>query len=230
MSINRTMSENTPTEEEATATTPATSSVSVAATMPAEATAVLNALLEGNRRFARGESLHPRQDPARRQELENEQHPGAVVLSCSDSRVPPEIIFDQGLGDIFDIRTAGEILDTAVMASLDFAVEGLGVSLLFVLGHEHCGAVAATRQTLDGTVTVGGSQSAILEQVGLSLRESQNNGENTADAFERHHALRIAAEIRSRSRVINGAVSNGKLGIAVGRYLVTTGDVELLQK
>lgn len=202
--------------------------VTSAAVLPPRAAEALAHLMEGNARFAEGAAEHPRQTPERRESLADEQHPESVVLSCSDSRVAPEIIFDQGVGDIFDVRTAGEILDTAVMASLDFAVEGLGVSLLLVLGHEHCGAVGATRQTLEQNVTVGGAQSAILEQVGLSIRESQNDGNNTTEAFERHHAQRIAGEILRRSRVVSDAVERGNLGIVVGRYLVTTGSVELL--
>ncbi|MCI1984280.1 MAG: carbonic anhydrase [Bifidobacteriaceae bacterium] len=192
--------------------------------------------MEGNQRFAGGTSTqrHPHQDAARRDDLVGGQHPRAVVLGCSDSRAATEIVFDQGLGDLFTVRTAGEILDTAVLASLDFAVEGLGVPLLFVLGHENCGTIAATKQTLTGTpegnVSVGGSQSAILEQVGLSIRTALNNGANTADtaAFERTHALRIASEILTRSRVIRTAVAQNRLGIAVGRYMITTGAVELL--
>jgi carbonic anhydrase len=126
------------------------------------------------------------------------------------------------------VRTAGEILDTAVIASLDFAVEGLKVPLLFVVGHENCGTIAATKRTLEHNVPLGGAQSIILEQVGLSIRTSLNNGLTTTDDFERTHALRIAAEILARSRVINDAVRTGRLGIAVGRYLVSTGEVELL--
>lgn len=190
--------------------------------------AVLASLIAGNERFASGEALHSHQDLARLAELAGGQHPQAVVLSCSDSRVPTEIVFDQGLGDIFTVRTAGEILDTTVLASLDFAVEGLGVPLLFVLGHERCGTIAATEKTLTGNVTVGGSQGAILEQVGLSIREAQNDGSHSTAEYERRHAWRIAGEIAKRSTVVSNAVREGRLGIAVGRYLVTTGKVELI--
>jgi carbonic anhydrase len=190
--------------------------------------AVLRNLMAGNKRFASGAAQHSHQSTERRAELASGQNPQAVVLSCSDSRVPTEIILDQGLGDIFTVRTAGEILDTAVLASLDFAVEGLGVPLLFVLGHENCGTIAATEKTLTGNITVGGSQGAILEQVGLSIREAQNTGADSTAEYERHHARRIAGEILKRSVVVSAAVANGTLGIAVGRYLVSTGNVEIL--
>lgn len=196
----------------------------------AQSDAVLDHLMAGNARFAAGKAIHEHQDVTRRAELVSGQHPHAVVLSCSDSRVPTEILFDQGLGDIFTIRTAGQILDSAVLASLDFAVEGLGVDLLMVLGHEKCGTIAATEQTLTGNVTVGGSQSAILEQVGLSIRTAQNKGLGTTDDYERTHALRMADEIEKRSRVVSTAVAEDELGIAVGRYLITSGEVELLQR
>src|SRR3954447_12993305 len=100
-------------------------------------------LIEGNRRYAQNKEQHPDETMARRKELENEQHPFAVILSCADSRVPPELIFDQGLGDLFVIRVAGNIADGAVLGSIEYAVEHLGTKLILVLGHENCGAVSA---------------------------------------------------------------------------------------
>ncbi|WP_348519681.1 carbonic anhydrase [Bifidobacterium sp. ESL0769] len=106
-------------------------------------------MLQGNARFASGQAEHPWQDKETRESLIDGQQPDAAVLSCSDSRVPPEIIFDQGLGDMFTVRTAGQTLDDAVIASLEYAVTHLGVSVLVVLGHEHCGAVASAVAELD---------------------------------------------------------------------------------
>ena len=110
---------------------------------PVLATSVLSAMLAGNRKFAEGNSAHAGVNSQARMKLIDGQHPGAVVLSCADSRVAPEFIFDAGLGDIFSVRTAGEVLDDAVIASLEYAVSDLGVKVLVVLGHEHCGAVQA---------------------------------------------------------------------------------------
>src|SRR4051795_13565486 len=100
-------------------------------------------LLEGNGRYARHKEQHPDETLARRKELETGQHPFAVILSCADSRVPPELVFDQGLGDLFVIRVAGNIADDDVLGSIEYAVEHLHTKLILVLGHEKCGAVSA---------------------------------------------------------------------------------------
>ncbi len=116
------------------------------------ANSTLSRMLAGNRRFAEGHSEHPWQDMQTRESLIDRQNPDAAVLSCSDSRVPPEIIFDAGLGDLFTIRTAGQIIDDAVLASLEYAVDHLHVSLLMVMGHESCGAVALGAEQLDALI------------------------------------------------------------------------------
>jgi len=112
-----------------------------APTMSAEQ--ALKLLLEGNQRFVAGKLEHPNQTPARRAEVAKGQHPFAAVLACSDSRTPPEIIFDRGLGDIFTVRVAGNVADQVVIESLDYSVKHLGVRVVMVLGHSRCGAVIA---------------------------------------------------------------------------------------
>jgi carbonic anhydrase len=103
----------------------------------------LSALLAGNQRFVSGRTNHPDQKMSRVKELAKTQHPFAAVLGCADSRVDPDIIFDQGLGDLFPVRVAGNIVDDAVLGSLEYAVEHLQCPLIVVLGHEGCGAVTA---------------------------------------------------------------------------------------
>ena len=110
-------------------------------------------MLAGNRRFAEGKAEHPWQDKETRESLIDTQNPDAVVLGCSDSRVPPEIIFDAGLGDMFTVRTAGQMIDPAVLQSLEYAVTGLHVSLLVVLGHQHCAAVQKGAEELEALIT-----------------------------------------------------------------------------
>jgi carbonic anhydrase len=107
-------------------------------------------LKEGNARYVSGALDHPRQSADRRGELTRGQHPFAAVLGCSDSRVPPEILFDQGLGDLFIIRTAGNIADDVALGSIEYGVEHLGVQLVVVLGHSACGAVTASTQATEG--------------------------------------------------------------------------------
>ncbi|MCM2369757.1 carbonic anhydrase [Aporhodopirellula aestuarii] len=108
-----------------------------------DAETAIKRLSEGNSRFIAGESNHPHENYSWRSQLENEQHPWAVLLSCSDSRVPPELIFDQGFGDLFIVRVAGNIVDTDVVASIEYAVDYLDTKLVVVMGHTHCGAVSA---------------------------------------------------------------------------------------
>jgi carbonic anhydrase len=104
---------------------------------------ILEELLEGNRRFFEGNRIHPHESAERRREVAGGQHPAAVLLTCSDSRVPPEILFDRGLGDLFVVRTAGNVVDDSVLGSIEYAVVHLGVRLIVVLGHSNCGAVGA---------------------------------------------------------------------------------------
>lgn len=125
---------------------------SVAAPLPARANTnkalspdqALQKLLDGNRRFAGSMLKNPHHSMHWRTAVAEEQHPFAVILSCSDSRVPPEIIFDEGLGDLFVIRTAGHVAGDSALGSIEYAVGHLGVGLVLVLGHENCGAVKAT--------------------------------------------------------------------------------------
>ncbi|MGN6241197.1 MAG: carbonic anhydrase, partial [Cellulosimicrobium cellulans] len=120
---------------------------------PAEAWATLRA---GNDRFVADAPLHPSQGADRRRETSASQHPHTVLFGCSDSRVAAEIIFDQGLGDMFVVRTAGHVIDSAVLGSIEYAVAVLNVPLIVVLGHDSCGAVGATLSALDDGAVPGG--------------------------------------------------------------------------
>src|SRR5216110_584585 len=111
-------------------------------------TEAISKLKEGNGRYAGGNLQHPGQTTERRAELANTQHPFATIVSCSDSRVPPEIVFDQGLGDLFVVRVAGNVIDDHALGSIEYAVDHLGVRLIVVLGHQSCGAVQAARETI----------------------------------------------------------------------------------
>ena len=201
------------------------------------ANATWSRLLAGNRRFAQGQPEHPWQDPATRESLIDAQHPDAAVLSCGDSRVPPEIIFDQGLGDMFVVRTAGEVLDSAVVSSLEFAVDTLHTSLVVVLGHEHCGAIQSAvaalsaldeerLDELDRLVT--DSPSPIIRSVGGSVLESRRAGLDDTDDFERVHIARTIERLVTESESISAALGEGRLRIVGARYRVSDGVVEVL--
>src|SRR6266480_2863917 len=104
-------------------------------------------LKEGNRRYTTGNPQHPVHTPACRTAFAKSQHPFAIILSCSDSRVPSEIVFDQGIGDLFIVRVAGNVINDEGLGSIEYAVEYLGTRLILVLGHQSCGAVKAARET-----------------------------------------------------------------------------------
>src|SRR5699024_806038 len=124
-----------------------------------------HSLVEVNNRFISGEMLHPIQDTARRAEVSDEQHPFAVLFGCSDSRVAAEIIFDRGLGDMFVVRTAGHVLDTTVVGSIEFGVDILGAPLVVVLGHDNCGAIAGAREAMVSGNFPSGMARAIIDRV-----------------------------------------------------------------
>ena len=187
---------------------------------------VWQSVRRGNKRFVNGESDHPRQTIDRRIQLTHGQHPKAVVLACSDSRVPVEIIFDQGLGDLFVIRTAGEITDLSVLASLEFAVDSLGVKLVMVLGHESCGAVKAAKQALDGGELPGGFQRVLVEKVTPSLLAARRAGETTPEDFERRHVREIVNHIVDRSPEISSRLDSGEVGVVGLRYRLSDGLAE----
>jgi carbonic anhydrase len=124
--------------------TPAGIHQAVMRTAPTTGNSAMNELMQGNKRFVKNHLQHPHQDTIYMHKLSTSQHPKAVVLTCADSRVSPEIIFDQGLGDLFVIRNAGNVVDNDVLGSIEYAIEHLGVTTIIVLGHENCGAVTAT--------------------------------------------------------------------------------------
>ena len=194
--------------------------------VPKKPQAVWDALQAGNQRFVLQQQERPHQDIVRRAELRHGQNPRAAVLSCSDSRVPVEMIFDVGLGDLFVVRTAGEILDQAVFGSIEYAIESLGVPLVIVMGHESCGAVAATAAALDGGDIPGGYQRVLIEKVAPSILEARGMGKSTAEEYEGHHVLATVNQILSRSPEIAERVEEGNVGIVGLRYRLSDGFTE----
>ncbi|MBT1166932.1 carbonic anhydrase [Bifidobacterium simiarum] len=187
-------------------------------------------LVEGNRRFSEGEAEHPWQDRETRERLIEEQTPDAAVLSCSDSRVPPEIIFDQGLGDLFTIRTAGEVVDDAVLESLEYAVQHLHVCLIVVMGHQNCGAVAAAMKVIQGDENTEdeGFRSILMREVGASVRLAFDSDLDTAEDVERIHVAQTLEALVMDSAVIRNAVRAGEVSLVGARYRLDTGKVEVL--
>ena len=193
------------------------------------ANATWSRMLQGNRRFAEGKPDHPWQDQETRQTLLDGQNPDAAVLSCSDSRVPPEIIFDQGLGDLFTVRTAGQLIDSAVIASLEYAVKKLHVSLICVLGHEHCGTIEAAEQEMDDLDEhIAAAESIILRQAGMSVWQAREAELDAHEDIERVHVAHIIETLVEQSPVIQQALAADKLMIVGARYQLDSGKVEVL--
>lgn len=185
-----------------------------------------NALTEGNKRFISAQFDHPNLDSGRRRILKEEgQAPHAAVLACSDSRVPVEIVFDQGLGDMFVVRNAGHISGLSILASLEFSVESLNVPLIVVMGHQFCGAVAATEKALDDGDVPDGFQSLLVEKVATSVLKSRAEGNYDRESYERTHVRHSVEQLVTRSAMIREAIREGRVGVVGTHYDLQHGDV-----
>lgn len=185
------------------------------------------ALRQGNDRFVSGTSLHPSQGVADRAKLVGGQHPTAVLFGCGDSRVAAEIIFDQGLGDMFVVRTAGHVIDDAVLGSIEYAVGVLNVPLIVVLGHDSCGAVKATLDALDDGNVPPGFIRSIVERVAPSILKGRREGLSTVDELEGRHVVETGALLMQRSRIIAEKVESGACAIAGVTYKLSDGRTHL---
>jgi carbonic anhydrase len=185
--------------------------------------AAWKALKEGNERFVAGKPEHPSQSIEHRATLAEEQKPTAVVFGCADSRVAAEIIFDQGLGDMFVVRTAGHVIDSAVLGSIEYAVTVLNVPLIVVLGHDSCGAVKATLAALDGGAVPGGYVRDVVERVTPSILLGRRDGLSRVDEFEARHVTETGAQLFNRSTAIAKRIDGGALAIVGLTYQLADG-------
>lgn len=181
-------------------------------------------LKEGNTRYAAGQLAHPNQTAARREEVAKGQKPFAVVLACADSRVGPEVVFDQGLGDLFVVRVAGNIVDNAGLGSIEYAVEHLGASLVVVLGHEKCGAVAAAV----GAGHVPGHVHSIVKALEPAVTASKSQGGDSVDNAVRSNVQLVTKQIAGAVPILSERAKSGRLKVLGARYDLDTGLVELV--
>lgn len=193
-------------------------------TSPAKA---WKALKEGNERFVAGHPEHPSQSIEHRASLAVAQRPTAVVFGCADSRVAAEIIFDQGLGDMFVVRTAGHVIDAAVLGSIEYAVSVLRVPLIVVLGHDSCGAVKATLDALDEGRVPSGFVRDVVERVTPSIILGRRDGMTRVDEFEARHVIETGAQLLSRSTAIGSGVEAGEVAIVGVTYHLADGRIVL---
>ncbi|MEH2311675.1 MAG: carbonic anhydrase [Nostoc sp.] len=185
--------------------------------------AALQKLMEGNQRFVQHQPQYPDQSALRLQEVAQAQHPFATILSCADSRVPAEIVFDQGIGDIFDVRIAGNIATSEAIGSIEYAVVLLGSPLLMVMGHERCGAVTAAVQNQSLLGDIGTFVKAIKPAVEKVKDQSGDAVENAVVANVQYQLERL-----KRSPLLTEQVRSGKLKIVGGRYDLDTGKVSII--
>ncbi|MCC8096853.1 MAG: carbonic anhydrase [Tannerellaceae bacterium] len=190
----------------------------------------LEVLKSGNQRFYTGTSIHLHQDTAKIHELTAGQHPKAVIISCSDSRVPPEIIFDQGLGDIFTIRTAGHVMSDYEEGSVEYAVEHLHSQLVVVLGHEQCGAIHAMLEHKDDD-HVHGHIAAIVDALKNEPEEQEVFRTSGKDMPERAIMANIVHgvnQLRSSDPILSKMYQDGEIRIVGALYHLENGQVEFL--
>jgi len=185
----------------------------------------LQTLLAGNARFVAGQSTHPDQSVDRRAALAGGQSPFAVVLTCSDSRVVPELYFDQGLGDLFVIRNAGNVLDDHVIGSMEYAVDHLHVPLIIVVGHEKCGAISAA---LAGG-EIPGHIHSITDDLAPVIEQTKDLPGDKVDNVVRANAQRDVGILLHVEPIIKEAVTAHKLLIVPARYDLDTGKIEILK-
>lgn len=190
-----------------------------------EENGTLAALTAGNERFVIGEMTHFHQSVERRSEVAMGQKPFAVIVGCADSRVPPEVVFDQGLGDLFVVRCAGNALGDAAIGSIEYAVEHLGARLVVVLGHERCGAVDAVVKGGHLPGHIAAFEPAIEPIVADALRA----GGDVLDNAVRLNALHVAQQLEVCEPILSEFVHEEKLTIVAARYDLDTGEVEWLE-
>lgn len=183
----------------------------------------LTLLKEGNIRYSENKMVHPSQDLNRMLEVAKGQNPFAVILTCSDSRVVPEFIFDRGVGDLFVIRNAGNIVDATVLGTIEYAIEHLHVPLVIVLGHTYCGAVTAAHK---GDVCEGHLNSILAEINPVIVRNTE--GESGLDKSIMNNIGNCVEKIRTSQPVISRFVEEGKVRVIGALYDLNSGDVDFL--
>jgi carbonic anhydrase len=174
----------------------------------------LQRLTEGNARFVSGHLSHtaPEYVAEARGKVAQAQRPFAIIVGCSDSRVGPELVFDQGLGDLFVVRTAGEVVDEVALGSIEYAVEHLGSALIVVLGHERCGAVSA----------------AVLKAIGPAVEQTKGQPGDPVENAVRAQARDVAQQLQGATPILAERVQAGQLKVVAARYDLDSGKVEWL--
>ncbi len=193
---------------------------------PAPLPAQWQRLLDGNTRFVSSQLTHPHQDAARRTEVASGQKPFAVVIGCADSRTAPEILFDEGLGDLFVVRLAGNIVDDAALGSVEFAVAKLGAQLIVVLGHEKCGAVSAAVDAVKGAPAPPGHIGTIVDAIKPAAASVHGKAGDEVDNAVRANVHAVVERLKTASPVLSLLLQSGELNLIGARYDLDDGKVQ----
>lgn len=191
----------------------------------------LKKLVEGNQRFAQGKSLHPNRSEELRNALLDGQNPYAVVISCSDSRVPVEIIFDVGLGDIFVIRTAGHVLSNETMGSLEYAVKELGVKFIMIMGHDNCGAVNSAMKFFNGGEyeQITPNVHKLLSHIYPVFEQMKTTGKSSLDDAINMNIKYQVQDLLNKDEYLAKKVEADEILIVGAKYSLDTGVVEIIR-
>lgn len=186
-------------------------------------------LESGNSNFVAGTPAHPRQDADARVAIANKQKPFAALFGCSDSRLAAEMIFDVGLGDLFVVRNAGQVIAETILGSLEYAVEVLEVPLILVLGHDECGAIRSTMDAANGNLELQGDFiHNLVERIMPTVKRSLDAGETSIDEITDRHVRDTIDELMERSKVISQAVKDGKLAVVGANYKLELGEIHVI--
>jgi carbonic anhydrase len=192
---------------------------------------VLRKLLQGNKRFMNGETTAPRRRPEHFANLAAGQSPLAVIVGCSDSRVPPEILFDQGVGDLFVVRVAGNVVSGAgatVKGSIEYAVAELNVSLVMVLGHTQCGAVKAAAKHIHDQDTLPGAIAELVNAIKPAVDKARNQpGDALENAIKANVGVGVE-RLKTLEPILAGMVKDGRVKVVGGVYDLRTGEVKVI--
>ncbi len=206
----------------------ATGAVSTPAATDLTPDQALELLRAGNAEFVTDAPYRGAEDRARRLEIAQAQHPFAVLVGCSDSRVPPELLFGRGLGELFIVRNAGNTVDTAALGSVEYGVGVLGCPLIVVLGHERCGAVDAALKVVRENTTFPGSIGEMIEPIIPAVLATRGRpGDALHNAVE-ENARRVAARVQRQSPVVQEAERAGRLKVVAATYDLDDGEVSFL--
>ena len=189
----------------------------------------LATLKEGNTKFTSDSPLRAVQGRERRLEIARNQTPFAVLVSCSDSRVPPEVLFGRGLGELFIVRNAGNTVDTVALGSIEYAVAVLGVPLVVVMGHERCGAVDAAVSVVEKNTVYPGSLNEMIEPILPAVLIARARGGKSEDLLEesvRENVRRVVGKLRTSAPVLQEPLRAGKLRVVGARYDLDDGSVD----